>query len=110
MTFKNLPFFQHVQWDPDRKELFNFARAMVIGFAVIGVLVAWRRHELGTVTFALWITGAVLAVLSVIPGVGRFAYLAVYVPTGIIGFIVSRVILTLIFFLFFVPFGVLLKL
>jgi hypothetical protein len=45
-----------------------------------------------------------------VPGLGRFVYLLVYVPTSIIGFVVSNVILTLIFFLVFVPLGLLLRL
>jgi uncharacterized membrane protein YhiD involved in acid resistance len=77
MKLKTLPFFQHVQWNPDRNELLKFARAMIIGFAVIGSLVAWRRNDVGTATLALWIIGAALAVVSLIPVVGRFAYLAV---------------------------------
>ena len=110
MELKKLSCFQHVQWDPDRKELLKFARAMIVGFAVIGLLVAWRRHELVTSTFVLWSIGAALAAISLVPVLGKFAYLAVYVPTGIVGFVVSRVILTIIFFLFFVPLGILLKL
>lgn len=110
MELKKLPFFLHVHWDPDAKELLKFARAMIVGFAVIGALVAWRKHELGTAALTLWGIGAALAVLSLVPGLGKYAYLAVYIPTGILGFVVSRVILTIIFLFFFVPIGLLLKL
>jgi hypothetical protein len=109
MSVKELPFFQHVQWDPSKTELRKFARAMLIGFAVIGLIVAWRRDEFGTATFTLWGIGAALAIAAVVPVVGRLVYLAIYVVTGIVGFFVSRIILTAIFFLLFAPLGLLLK-
>ena len=109
MSVKDLPFFKHVQWDPSQTELRKFARAMLIGFAVIGLIVAWRRNEFGTATYTLWGIGAALAIAAFVPVVGRLVYLAIYVVTGIIGFFVSRIILTVIFFLLFAPLGLLLK-
>jgi preprotein translocase subunit Sss1 len=109
MNVKDLPCFQHVKWDPSRTELFTFSRAMLIGFALIGLLVAWRQDGFGTATFTLWGIGAALAVAGFVPVVGKFAYLAIYVLTGIIGYAISRVILTGIFFLLFTPLGLLLK-
>lgn len=110
MKLKELACFQHVQWDPSKKELRKFGRAMLIGFAVIGLLVAWRRHGIGTPTLTLWNIGAALAVAAVVPVLGKFAYLVVYVATGIVGFVISRIVLTVIFFLLFTPLGFLLKL
>jgi hypothetical protein len=109
MSVKELPFFQHVQWDPSRTELRKFGRAMLIGFAIIGLIVAWRRGGFGTPTFVLWGIGAGLAIAALVPVVGKLAYLTIYVITGIIGFFVSRVILTVIFYLLFAPLGLLLK-
>jgi hypothetical protein len=109
MNVKDLPCFQHVQWDPSRTELRKFGRAMLIGFAVIGLIAAWRQGGFGPATFTLWSIGAGLAGAALVPGVGKVAYLAIYVVTGIIGFVISRIILTLIFFLLFTPLGLLLK-
>jgi hypothetical protein len=109
MNVKGLPCFQHVQWDPSRTELRKFGRAMLIGFAVLGLLVAWRQGQFGTATYTLWGVGAALAVAAVLPLVGKLAYLAIYVVTGIVGFAVSRIILTMIFYLLFTPLGLLLK-
>jgi len=53
--------------------------------------------------------GVVLAVAAMIPGLGRVAYLAVYVPSILSGYFVSKVILFIVFFLVFVPIGALLK-
>jgi hypothetical protein len=110
MNWKELPCFQHVHWNPAQKELRSFAKAMLIGFAVLGLLVAWRRHGIGTPTLVLWTIGVALAAAAMIPVLGKIAYLAVYIPTGIIGFFVSRIILTLVFFLVFTPLGLLLRL
>jgi hypothetical protein len=109
MNVKDLPCFRHVQWDPSRTELLKFARAMLIGFAVIGLYVAWRQDQFGTATFTLWGIGAGLAVAALIPVVGRLAYLVIYVVSGLMGFVVSRIILTAIFYLLFAPLGLLLK-
>lgn len=109
MNVKDLPCFQHVQWDPSRTELRKFGRAMLIGFTVIGLFVAWRQAQFGIATYTLWGIGAGLAVAALIPVLGTLAYLVIYVVTGIVGFIVSRVILALIFYLLFAPLGLLLK-
>jgi len=45
-----------------------------------------------------------------VPKLGRIAYLAVYLPTSIIGYVVSNVMLTLMFFLVITPLGIVLKL
>jgi Saxitoxin biosynthesis operon protein SxtJ len=105
-----LPFFRHVNWRPDAKELRRFAVAMLIGFAVLGSLAAWRAGGVDTGAVVLWSIGVVLAVAAFIPKLGRVAYLAVYLPTSIIGYVVSTVILTLMFFLVITPLGILLRL
>jgi len=58
----------------------------------------------------LWSIGVVLAIAAFIPGLGRVAYLAVYLPTSIIGYVVSNVILAVMFFLVITPLGIILKL
>jgi hypothetical protein len=110
MKFTELPFFQHINWRPDRAELRRFALAMLIGFAVLGMLAAWRAGGLGANALALWLIGLALATSACLPGLGRFVYLLVYLPTSVIGYVVSNVVLTLIFFFVFMPLGLLLRL
>lgn len=110
MKVSALPFFQHVKWRPDARELRRFAVAMLIGFAILGSLAAWRAGGISRATMILWTVGAGLALAALIPGLGRLAYLAVYLPTSIIGYIVSHVVLTLMFFLIITPLGLVLKL
>ena len=107
---KALPFFQHVNWRPDARELRRFAVAMLIGFTVLGLLSVWRAWGISTTSIVLWSIGAVLAIAALVPGLGRVAYLAVYLPTSIIGYVVSNVILALMFFLVITPLGIILKL
>jgi hypothetical protein len=109
MKFTELPFFQHVNWRPNRAELRSFAIAMLIGFAVLGLLAAWRTGGFGTSTKVLWAIGLALAAGGLVPGLGRYVYLLVYIPTSIIGYVISNVLLTLIFYLVFTPLGMLLK-
>ena len=110
MKLKALPFWQHVKWHPDAKELRRFAIAMLIGFFVLGLLSAWRAWGIGTGSIVLWSIGAALAVATFVPKLGRVAYLAVYLPTSIIGYVVSNVMLALMFFLVITPLGIILKL
>ncbi|HJT27539.1 MAG TPA: SxtJ family membrane protein [Pyrinomonadaceae bacterium] len=110
MKVAALPFFQHVKWNPDAGELRRFAIAMLIGFFVLGALSAWKTKGIGTGSIALWSIGVVLAVAAFVPKLGRIAYLAVYLPTSIIGYVVSNVMLALMFFLVITPLGFVLKL
>ena len=110
MKIATLPFFQHVKWRPDARELRRFAIAMLVGFFVLGALTAWRSWGIGTGSIVLWSIGAVLATAAFVPKLGRIAYLAVYLPTSIIGYVVSNVMLTLMFFLVITPLGIIMKL
>ena len=110
MRLHKLRCFQHVNWKPDSGELRRFAIAMLVGFSLIGLLLGLRAHDIPG-TIAPWaLVGAVLAVLAMIPASGRFAYLAVYLPTSAIGFVISHVLLTVVYFLVFTPIGLLLRL
>jgi hypothetical protein len=110
MKFTELPFFHRVRWDPDRGELRNFAIAMLIGFGILGLLTILRHKDLTQGTLVLWTIGFVLAISAIIPGLGRMAYLAVYLPSSFVGYFVSRIMLFFVFFLVFVPLGAILKL
>ncbi len=110
MKIAALPFFQHVKWQPDARELRRFAIAMLVGFFVLGALSAWRAKGIGTGTIVLWSSGVTLAIAAFVPMLGRIAYLAVYLPTSIIGYVVCNVMLTLMFFLVITPLGIVMKL
>lgn len=88
----------------------RFAVAMLIGFTILGLLSVWRAWGISTASIVLWSAGVVLAIAAFVPGLGKVAYLAVYLPTSIIGYVISNVILAVMFFLVITPLGILLKL
>ena len=105
----SLPCFQHIQWYPDRDELRRFAFWMLGGFALLGLVGVWRTGAVGMGPCIMWGLGVVLALSTLVPGLGRAAYLGVYLVSGILGYIVSRIVLALIFCLVFVPIGLALR-
>jgi Family of unknown function (DUF5989) len=110
VSFKDLAYFRRVKWHPEKGELRSFAIAMLVGFTVLGGLSVWRHHGVTRAAIGLWGIGFGLALAASIPGFGRFAYLAVYLPTSFIGHFISKIVLFFVFFLVFVPIGVLLRL
>ncbi len=107
---KELRYFRQVKWNPNRAELRRFAIAMPIGFSVLGLLSSWRHGSISKPAMVLWGVGMGLAVTAMIRGLGRIVYLTVLVPSSFIGYFVSKVVLFMVFFLVFVPTGVLLRL
>ena len=110
MKLTALPFFQHVKWRPDARELRRFAVAMLIGFGVLGLLASWRASGISTSAIILWSIGVFLAIAAFVPKFNRIAYLAVYLPTSVIGYVVSNVLLALMFFFVITPLGIILRL
>jgi hypothetical protein len=110
MMIRRLPFFRHVNWSPGPRDLRGFAGTMLVGFLILGLVAAWRLHGFGPVTYGLWTAGAAIAVGALLPGVGRLVYLGVYLPTSILGYCISHVLLTLIFFFVFLPVGLAVRL
>jgi hypothetical protein len=109
MNIRQLPCFRRVNWNPDRHDRRRFAAAMLIGFAALALLKVVRLHHLSPGAIILGSVGVALALGAVTPGLGRATYLGVYLPTSVIGYGVSRMILTLIYFLLFVPLGLFLR-
>jgi hypothetical protein len=110
MDIKKLQCFQHIKWNPSKRDLRQFGFTALAGLAIIGTVVLLRAGHVTTAVLALWLTGAVLCILSLMPVAGRAAYFLVNVPAGILGFCISRIGLTLIFFMVFLPIGYALRL
>src|SRR5947208_2465574 len=98
-SLTHLACFEHVEWRPDAARLRQFAVAMAVGFGLLGLLAAWRGHGVGTAAEVLWAVGLALAAGALVPRLGRWVYLAVTVPTSMLGYVVSQVVLTLVFWL-----------
>jgi len=110
MNIQELACFQRVTWSPDSGELRRFAVAMLAGFALLGLYRALRHHGLDTGVFVFWGIGMALTLGAMVPKIDRAAYLAVYVPTSLLGYVMSRAILTLLFYAVFLPIGLALRL
>ena len=110
MRTKRLACLKHFHWHPNRDELRRFAVSTLVGFGVLGTMVAWRNHHVTASTFLLWSAGVALALGAMTPPFGRAVYLAVYLPATAMGYVVSHLILMLLFFVVFLPLGLLLRL
>ncbi len=86
-----------INWKPDAKELRKFGIAMIVGFALIGGFFFWK--QMATAAYVLWTVGAVAGALGL---TGTRAAMIVYVPwmgiALVMGNIVSRVILAVIYY------------
>jgi hypothetical protein len=98
-----LSCFQHIQWTPTSSDLREFAAAMLIGFGVLGVAAGLRTGQIESPSVWLWGMGAVLASTALTPGLGRATYLAVYIVSGVLGYLISHVMLVLLFYVVFTP-------
>jgi len=107
---KNLRCFQHVNWNPGHSELRRFSIAMLVGFGVLGFIAAVKTGHAGNTSIVLWTVGVVLALAAIAGPLGRSAYLTVYLPTSVIGWVVSHVLLTVLFYGPFTLIGVLMRL
>lgn len=106
---QKLGCFHHVKWDPTARDLRQFAMAMLIGFGILGALATFKAGSVATGTIVLWSAGAVLALAGLTPGLGRLAYLAVYLFSGVAGWIVSHVLLVVLYYLVFTPLGLIMR-
>jgi hypothetical protein len=112
---QKLGCFHHVKWNPAVRDLRQFALAMLGGFGILGAVAAFRAGTFsgGTIPAAsivLWSLGALLALSALAPRLGRIAYLAVYLFSGVAGWVVSHVLLVVLFYLVFTPVGLLMRL
>lgn len=105
---------------PDRKTLRQFGVIALVFFAGIGAYVMWRHHllgfdlpedlatSLGTGLVALGAVSGLLAALF--PPALRWLYVGLIVITFPIGFVVSHVILALLYYLVLTPIGLAMRL
>ena len=98
------------QWRPDTKQLRQFAGISLFGFAALGV-VAWRVHG------AVWLAalcaafGAVVSIVGLVqPDRIRPIYVVLLAISLPVGWMVSGLLLRLVFFGVFAPAGLVLRL
>jgi len=95
----------NINWNPTPKDLRQFGIAMIVGFGIIGLLFLFvlGRPEAAPYCFGFGLVAGVLGLT------GSKIALIVYIPWMVIAFvmgnIMSRVLLTLFYFLVFTPIG-----
>jgi len=96
--------------NPSRRELLVFGLLLLIFAGIVGGLI-WYKFGAPGIAQKVWIVGGVLvAAFYAIPPIRRPLYLGWMYAAFPIGFVVSHVILALIYYLVFTPIGLLLRL
>ena len=109
-----------IEWNPRRRTLRLFGRYTGAFVALLGAWVLWRHALLGmqfsaetteALSAVLLSAGALMLLLGVVrPQWLRWVYIAMNVAAFPIGWVVSHLILFVVFYLFFVPLGLIFKL
>lgn len=105
---------------PDRRHLRDFGWVALVIFGLLGGLVTWKHAILGihlsepatrTTAMALWMVGGLSGLLSLVrPEWNRFLYLLLTLVAFPIGFVVSHVIIAIIFYVIITPVGLVFRL
>jgi hypothetical protein len=95
---------------PSTKTLRQFAGLCLIVFGALAGLRVWRG-DTGTTTIAIAAVGGTIGILGLIaPAAIRYVYTGWMIAAFPIGWTVSRIIVTALFYLVFTPFAVVFKL
>ena len=99
-----------VQWNPERKQLRQFAAIWFPAFCgLLGWIVGAKTGQWGTVQ-TVWFVCAVQAVLgAVYPPAIRLVFVGLILLTYPSGWVVSHLLLGAIFYLLFLPIGLVLR-
>lgn len=108
-----------INWNPDRRTLAQFGRIGVVVFGLLGGLIRWRQHFVvalspgaaETASYVLFSLAFLCLVLSwVAPGCLKPLYIGLSVVGAPIGFVVSRVVMAVVYFLVLMPIGLVFRL
>lgn len=98
-----------IDTDPGRRDLLVFGALLPLAVALAGFLIG--RHTGTGVRLGIWIVGGAIAVIyAAIPAVRRPVYVGIGRLTQPIGWVVSHLVLILVFVLVVTPVAVLLRL
>jgi hypothetical protein len=92
-----------INWRPDKRELRKFGIVMIAGFAIIGAVLQFALGK-PTPAYVCYAVGLVLGVLALTGTIaGLYAYRAWMAVAFVIGNVVSRVLLAMIYYGMFTP-------
>jgi len=110
--------FTQLNLRPTSRELRQFGCIALAGFALLGGWIHWRGSLFGfdlglaalTVSYIFWGLGALTALFAVLaPKANRPLYVLLVLVTWPIGFVVSHVIMAVVFFGIITPIGLLFR-
>lgn len=109
--------FKEINWKPQQADLKKFAWSLIIGFpciAIVFYLAKWfHTQSLPAPQFFLLLggIGALLGVVCmVVPIIARPLYFVWYGLAACIGLVMANLIFTLMFYLIFLPMGIVMRL
>lgn len=92
----------------DRQSLKKFGKKSAVGFVVLGAIFFLLKKEIYLI---FWIVAAAFAILSwIVPKALKYAYVVSMRIAEPIGWLVSRILFTIFFFIIMTPIGLCLKL
>ena len=99
-----------INWNPTRKQLNRFGFVWLSFLAVFGAVAYFKLH-IRTTAFALWALAVVVPVIGwVMPRFMRVVFVGMSCLAWPIGFVVSHVVLAVVFYLVVTPIGLLMRL
>ena len=99
-----------IRTNPSPRELRWFGLLLALFFAIIGSLLRWQFHA-PTAALVIWPLGAALALLYyAIPPLRRPMYIAWMYLAFPVGWLISHLLMAIIFYLVFTPIGLLMRL
>src|SRR5262245_46616934 len=108
--------FKEVDWNPDRAKLRGFAKTLMVGFPVVGVvlyLIRWLIRGTPALGAPAAIAGCGFGIGLLVylwPGIGRPFYVAWYGIACLFGLVIGNIIFTLIFVIVVTGLGLLKRL
>ena len=109
-----------INWRPDRKQLRGFGWISLVAFGAIGTWIFFKQSFLGIpiapiaaqrAAYTLWVTAGVCVVLGLtVPVALRPLFVGLTLVSLPIGFVVSHVIMFVVFYVVFTPIGLVFRL
>lgn len=97
-----------INWKPSQKELKNFGWVILVGFGIIGALLFFKHKH--NAAYGVWGGSVFVFLLSHILPVAAKPFYWIWMGFGfVMGSIMSRVVMSIIFYIVLTPVAVILK-
>jgi hypothetical protein len=100
----------HIERNPSRRQLTAFGLTWLVFFGLLGGISWWKSGSLAEAVVLWGIGVAVPAVGHVFPGFLRLVFLGMSYATFPVGFVLSYIILAVVYYLVLTPIGLVVRL